>query len=264
MTKSVREFYESAVLLEWKRLLTPLSKLEFQSTLHLIEKYFPKKGHICDIGCGPGRYAIELLKQGYNVTLFDLSEASLEFAKTQISQMGLQATHIIHSDARNMSTLETNAYDAVLLMGPLYHLPEEDDRKYVLAELRRILKPQGIALIAYLNVWGFTKTSLTDYLKAYKDMSFVRSMLEPINIGIWYLSTPTLALEEVRTSGFEVVSYAGVEGFAGGMKSTLEKIAMEQPETYTNIVQFAVETCELQQYRDTTDHLHIICRNGMA
>jgi S-adenosylmethionine-dependent methyltransferase len=185
MTNSVQEFYESDVLLEWERLVTPLSTLEFQSTLHLIQKYFPKQGYICDIGCGPGRYAIELLKQGYNVTLFDLSEASLDFAKSQTNQMGLKATRFIHSDARDMSALETNAFDAVLLMGPLYHLPEAADRKQVLAELMRILKPNGIALIAYLNAWGFTRTSLTDYLKIYQDMTRVRSMLEPINIGIW-------------------------------------------------------------------------------
>jgi S-adenosylmethionine-dependent methyltransferase len=262
MTNSVREFYESDVLLEWQRLATPLSKLEFQSTWHLIQKYFPKTGNIADIGCGPGRYAIELLKQGYAVTLFDLSEASLDFAKAQINQMALHATRFIHADARDMSALETNAFDAVLLMGPLYHIPQTDDRKHVLAELRRILKPQGMTLIAYLNAWGFTRTSLTDYLKIYNDMSLARSMLEPIDVGIWHLSTPTVALEEVASSGFEVVTYAGVEGFAGGMRVILEKIAIEQPEAYNNIVQLAVETCELNQFRDTTDHLHIICRKS--
>ena len=89
-------------------------------------------------------------------------------------------------------------------------------------------------------------------------------MLGSIDIGIWHLSTPTVALEEVSAIGFEVVTYAGVEGFAGGMKVILEKLAVEQPEAYANIVQFAVETCELKQYRDTTDHLHIICRKGTS
>jgi len=217
-------------------------------------------GHICDIGCGPGRYAIEMLKQGYDVTLFDLSEPLLNFAKSQIDQMGLQATRFIHSDARNMSALETEAFDGVLLMGPLYHLSQANDRRHVLSELKRILKPEGVAVVAYLNAWGVVRTGMSDFLDGYKDMSFVYSMLEPIDLGIWHLSTPTSALEEVRSVDFDIVTYAGVEGFAGGMKVILEKVAAEQPEAYANIVQFAVETCELKQYRDATDHLHIICR----
>ncbi len=259
MNNRVRDYYESNLLREWQRLDTPISQLEFRSTLHLIEKYFPKHGHICDIGGGPGRYTIELLKQGYDVTLTDLSELFLDFAKSQMDQRGLHAKQIIPADARDMSALETNAYDAVLLMGPLYHLPDAQDRQRVLSELKRILKPEGTALVAYLNAWGVVRTGITDFLDRYTDLSFVRSMLEAIDLDIWHLSTPPQALAEIETADFTIVTYAGVEGFAGGMRILLEQIAKAQPEAYANIVRFAVETCELKQYRDTTDHLHIIC-----
>ena len=80
MSKFVRTHYDSAPVSEWKRLEVGLSRIEFASTLRLIEKYFPATGAICDIGSGPGRYAIELSKRGYQVTLFDLSEKLLQRA----------------------------------------------------------------------------------------------------------------------------------------------------------------------------------------
>jgi ubiquinone/menaquinone biosynthesis C-methylase UbiE len=259
-TDPVRDFYESDVLREWQRLDTPVSKLEFYSTLHLIDKYFPKSGHIGDIGGGPGRYTVELLKKGYEVTLFDLSEEFLKFAKTQIESLGLQAKQIIQGDARDLSGLESEAFDAVLLMGPMYHIAAKQERQHILSELKRVLKSEGVALVAYLNAWGVARTGITDFPERYQDMGFLRSMLGERDFGIWHFMTPEAVLAEVETAGFEVMTYAGAEGFAGGMKALLEKLAQEQPEAYDNVVRFAVETCELKQYRDSTDHLHIVCR----
>jgi S-adenosylmethionine-dependent methyltransferase len=45
------------------------------------------------------------------------------------------------------------------------------------------------------------------------------------------------------------------------MDELLEKLALDNPAAYENIVKVAAETCELAQYRDSTDHLHIVVRN---
>ena len=60
MTQFVRDFYNTNAAREWGRLDLPLCKIEFASTLWLIDHYFPKHRRICDIGGGPGRYSIEL------------------------------------------------------------------------------------------------------------------------------------------------------------------------------------------------------------
>jgi SAM-dependent methyltransferase len=154
----------------------------------------------------------------------------------------------------------------------MYHVIEPDERAKVLQELKRILKPQGIAIIAYLNSWGLIKTGIEDFPDWFKDVSFLRSMLSEHTFrGQWlsgftecYWSTPEAALREINQAGLEVVSYAGVESFANGMRSMLERLASENPEAYTNIVQAAAETCELKQYRDSTDHLHIVARKKLA
>jgi hypothetical protein len=67
----VREFYKDAQK-EWDRLDIPLCRIEFASTLALIDEYMADAAKtVADIGGGPGRYTIELLKRGCSVTLLD-------------------------------------------------------------------------------------------------------------------------------------------------------------------------------------------------
>jgi S-adenosylmethionine-dependent methyltransferase len=264
MNQEVHDYYDNNVLMEWQRLETPFSRLEFASTLRLIDDYFPPHGHVCDLGGGPGRYAIELLERGYEVTLLDLSEKLLEFAQTMIQGLGLLARQVVHGDARDLSCLDSEGFDAALLLGPLYHIADRAERAQVLRELRRVLKPGGVAVVAYLNAWGVLRTGITDLPDRYHDLAFVRAMLDESDLGIWHLSTPRAALAEVTDAQLEVITYAGAEGFAGGMKALLEKLAAEHPDAYENMVTLAVETCRLEQYRDSTDHLHIVCRRPVA
>jgi S-adenosylmethionine-dependent methyltransferase len=77
MSEVVKKYYDQNAGDEWERLNHPYSRVEFESTMHLIGKYLPESGRVCDIGCGPGRYSIELLKRGYDVTLFELSQKEL-------------------------------------------------------------------------------------------------------------------------------------------------------------------------------------------
>jgi SAM-dependent methyltransferase len=270
MSQTVRDYYNAHAEREQKRLDLPLGRIEFASTLRLMEKYFPKRGHVCDIGGGTGRYAVELLRKGYVVTLFDLSEEEIRLAGDLLNSHQLTAKQLIIGDARDMSMLKSNTFDAALLLGPMYHIVGPDERAKVLQELKRILKPQGMAIIAYLNSWGMLKTGVVEGPELCKDISFLRSMLEehtftgdsPYSFTESYWSTPRAALREVQAAGFEVISYAGAESFVNGMGRLLEQVARAEPEAWNNIVEVAAEMCELEQYRDSTDHLHIVVRNA--
>jgi hypothetical protein len=40
----------------------------------------------------------------------------------------------------------------------MYHITDAAGRLQVLAQLKRILKPGGVAIAAYLNTWGRIRT----------------------------------------------------------------------------------------------------------
>lgn len=268
MTTGVGEYYDRNFRAEWERLDIPLCNIEFASTWRLMKKYFPSTGMVYDIGSGPGRYSIELLKHGYRVTLFDLSIDELGLAKERISALGFKAEAYVVGDARDLSQLTSHACDAALFLGPMYHITDSKDRIRSLIELKRVLKPGGVAVVAYLNSWGLIRTGITDFPRRYENLENLKAMLGE-NVfppGVLsgftecFWSTPPAAKEELTIAGFEIVDYSGAEGFASGMGAELAKLKESNFEAFQNVVEVAAETSTLPQFRDVTDHIHYVVR----
>lgn len=97
---------------------------------------------ILDIGGGPGRYTIELAKRGYEMILFDISSECLRFAEEKIQEEGVEdrVKRIVEGTATDLSAFQDNQFDAVLLMGPLYHLIEKEDQVKTIKETIRVSK----------------------------------------------------------------------------------------------------------------------------
>lgn len=266
MSEEVKKYYDENAEIEFNRLSNPYSSVEFLSTMFLMNKYFPNKGEVCDIGCGTGRYSIELLKKGYNVTLFDISQKELDIAKSQIEQANLKAEGYICEDASNLNVLKSETYDVVLLMGPMYHVLKKDERLNILGQAKRILKKGGIILAAYLNSWGIIKSGITEFSDTFSDIKNVyayfgeQSVKDNPGFTSAYFSTPIKAVNEVKNSGFEVISYAGAESFISGLEKEMIDLHNDKPEVYKNIMKAAAESCEFPQYRDATEHIHLIAK----
>jgi S-adenosylmethionine-dependent methyltransferase len=136
----VQRYYEACVQYEWDRLVR--RRTELAVTLRAFEEYLPPSpARIVDIGGGPGRYSIELAKQGYEVTLVDLSRDSLAFARERAQEAGVTLAGFIHANALDLSALPAGYFDAALLMGSLYHLLTEPDRATAVTETLRLMKP---------------------------------------------------------------------------------------------------------------------------
>lgn len=146
----VEDFYDSHVQYEWERL--ERHPMEFAVTMRALAEHLPTPPcTVLDVGGGPGRYAIALARQGYRVTLFDLSANCLEFAGRKVSESGLALSGIVHGNALDLGVLADRSFDAVLLMGPMYHLLSPEDRSRSLAEAHRVLKPGGVLGAAFIN-----------------------------------------------------------------------------------------------------------------
>ena len=272
MHSPVATYYDANAEQEWSRLDQPLGRLEFLSTLHLIDRYLGPPGRACDIGGGPGRYTLELARRGFTTTLVDVSPRTLGLATEALRRNGLKAERVMLADARELAGIQSRSFEAALLLGPMYHIIDPVGRERALAELLRILQPGGVAIVAYLNAWGLLRTGLVDFPDWYRERttysallagrSFRAGQLTGFTESHW--STPPVALQEVREAGFEVVTYAGAESFASGMAPVLELMHAERRVAYDTMVQSAAAMCELPQYRDTTDHLLIVVRRPAA
>jgi SAM-dependent methyltransferase len=138
----VARYYDAQPEREWARL--ERHRTEFAVTLRALAEHLPPPpAHLLDCGGGPGRYAIELARRGYEVTLFDLSAACLRLAREKAAEAGVTLAGYEHAAAADLSRFPDEAFDAVLLVGPLYHLLAETERQRALAGAWRVLKPGG-------------------------------------------------------------------------------------------------------------------------
>lgn len=145
--------YDLSVEDEDSRLV--LHQLEYDLTWRYLARYLPPSGSILEIGAGTGRYTLELCKRGYSVTAVDLSATLLRRCEQRLEAEGLNGqVQLVVADARDLQAVVDTAFDAVLLMGPLYHLIFEEDRKLAVRQAADRLRHGGPLFSAHLSRSG--------------------------------------------------------------------------------------------------------------
>ncbi len=137
-------------------------QLEYDLTWRYLNQYLPPQGSILEVGAATGRYTLPLARGGYTLTAVDLSAAQIEECRKRIVAEGLERqVRLVVADARDLGKVAEKEFDAVLLMGPLYHLIIEADRKVALKQAFDRLRQDGIIFSAFLSRFGI----LGDLLK---------------------------------------------------------------------------------------------------
>ena len=161
-------------------------QIEFVRTQEIITRYLPAPpAVVLDVGGGSGPYACWLAQAGYEVHLVDPVDVHIEQAKETSNQ---QPEHPIASvslgDARELRFLSMSA-DAVLLLGPLYHLTEKNDRLLALAEAYRVLRNGGVMIAAGISRFASMLDSFlkTDFGTLFTETSSKKT-LKQVTIAI--------------------------------------------------------------------------------
>ncbi|TMK72307.1 MAG: class I SAM-dependent methyltransferase [Actinobacteria bacterium] len=191
MDPEIRAYYETGV--ERDRLMEGYSRIEYERTKELLERHLPPApARVLDVGGGPGAYAKRLADAGYDVRLVDASPLHVRQA---LERAGGRFT-AVEGDARSLDEADAS-HDAVLLLGPLYHLTERDDRLRALLEARRVLRLEGVVAAAAISRFA----SVLDGL--YADESYFTTA---------FFHRPEEFAAEVEEAGFVVEAVFGVEG----------------------------------------------------
>ena len=154
-------------------------QLEYDLTWRYLERYLPAQGSVLEIGAATGRYTLELAKRGYAVTAVDMSAALLERCGKRLAEQGLDK-HVrrVLADARDLGQVTNRDFDAVLLMGPLYHLILEDDRKQALGQAVERLRKGGMLFSAFISRYGILGDLIKNVPEWIDGRDEVRSVLE--------------------------------------------------------------------------------------
>ncbi len=230
---AVKRIYDEKSEFEWQRL--ERHRTEFAVTMKALQQYLPlAPANLLDCGGGPGRYAVELASRGYQVTLFDLSGSNLATATNKAEQAGVSLCAYEQGTATDLSRFPDHSFDGILLMGPLYHLLEEGERRQALKEAYRVLRLGGVLFAAFISRYA-----------AHRDMA-VKNPVEPIfdrsiseeilSSGrlpsrsperiefVGYFAHPSEVSPLIWSSGFEVMTVLGVEGLVSMNEGEVNKL----------------------------------------
>jgi len=171
---------------------------------------------ILDVGGGPGVYAQWLVESGHRVCLVDPVALHVDQAKAR--HPNIEATI---GDARRLDSPDATV-DVVLLLGPLYHLTDRQDRIQALREARRVLRPGGRLFAAAISRFAALIDLLIrlDRLHEPDVLNRVRSavqtgVLSGHREGLFttaYLHRSEELVEELRAAGFADIALYNVEG----------------------------------------------------
>ena len=196
--------------------------LEFERTAEIIRRCLPEApALVADIGGGPGRYALWLAARGYAVEHRDLMPLHVE--QLDAARGGSASIRTAVADARNLD-LADESVDAVLLLGPIYHLRTRTERMAALHEARRVVRPGGPIFVAAISRWaprldGVLRTRM------YEQYPVIRDVIGEVERTGWMPSLfdgsftarthrPGELRRELRDAGLVVTELVSVEGAA--------------------------------------------------
>jgi SAM-dependent methyltransferase len=213
----IRAHYDLGVELE--RLERGSSRIEFLRTKELVSRYLHlPPASVLDVGGGPGAYAEWLVDAGYDVRLVDAVPLHVEQARERAAGRFTA----VEGDARRLDERD-ETYDVVLLLGPLYHLIEREDRLLALREARRVLRRGGMLAVAAVSRFA---SLLDGLLSGHLRDPVGREMVErdlatgvhrsppdrPALFTTAYFHLPDELRSEVNEAGLAVDGVFGLEG----------------------------------------------------
>jgi len=208
---------------EETRLQLGPSLLELERTKEILSRVLPPPpARLVDVGGAAGVYSSWLAGQGYDVHLVDASPRLVDEARKRNGTLERPIASLTVGDARSLAQADASA-DAVLVMGPLYHLTSQNDRDAALREAFRVLAPSGVVAVAAVSRCASTLDGLARKLT--RDPEFVRirnrdlvdgqhrnESNHPEYFTTAYFHRPEDLHGELVGAGFADVRVLGVEG----------------------------------------------------
>jgi len=225
---------------EKNRLRQDLGLIEFARTKELLLEHLPPPPAVVyDIGGGYGEYAWWLASLGYDVQLFDISQTHIAMSAAlgeEYPGVSLRSAEV--ADAVQIDRPGASA-DAVLCMGPLYHIVEERNRLAALAECRRLLRPGGWLFAAAITPYATLLWATTVYGSKnclLEEDAFIAMCVHEIETGAHitpensaygglgrsFFHAPDVLERELAAGGFAEISLHGVVG-AGWLAPDLDE-----------------------------------------
>ncbi len=105
---------------------------------------------VLDLGCGYGRHAVYLARQGYYVVCLDLSEYMIRKAEERVAAFNVSnRVELVHSDMRELKY--RSEFDGIYMFFTTFGYFSDEENSILLERMSNALKPAGVLL---LDLWN--------------------------------------------------------------------------------------------------------------
>ena len=255
----IKEYYESYD--EDGRLLSRHGSVEYITTRKYIDEALSRDRtkKILEVGAGTGRYSVTLAKEGWDVTAVELLEHNISVLRSKLT--GEENIRVLQGNAMDLSALEDDSFDLTLVLGPMYHLYNKENKSRALSEAVRVTRPGGWIMTAYC----MNDPTVVQYVFG---MGFLKEVMgqNMINSDWRCLSEPKDLFELVRTEeiaeldqavGVQRIKLVATDGATNYMR---EQVDAMDDEAFAKWVEYHLSVCERQDLVGASHHTLDILR----
>ncbi len=234
--------------------LQQYSPVELAITTRYLNRWIPGGASVVDIGVGVGHYAELLAERGCWLYLTDITQKLLDTTCNRLKEANMeqQVVSVQQASATQVVGVKNAIADAVLLLGPLYHLCSLAARQKAVREAARILKPEGLVFAAGINRLAYLRElfrDLPEQVLARQD--FHRQFIEDGNVtpqeapplGYGHMTTQFEFCQLFKTD-FEQVAMIGIESFSAPFSTSIHTLEPEKVEVWLDLVEATGKTLE--------------------
>ena len=242
MSTELEKYYNK--FCEEKRLTRRHGYVEYVTSMKYIHEYLPQGKKetikILDVGAGTGRYSVQLAGEGYDVTAVELVKYNLGILKSKKSSV-----KAYQGNALKLSRFPDKEFDMVLVFGPMYHLLTTEEKVQALKEAKRVLKDDGVMLVAYcmneysILTYGFRQNHILECLENGKISKDFRVQPEAEDLYDY------VRLEDMdaynKAAGLKRIKVISADGPSDYMRPVLN--AMDEA-TFEAFIRYHLTICE--------------------
>lgn len=228
------------------------ARVEFLTTVRIIEEYLRPGCRILDIGAGAGEYSLHFARMGYEVSAIELADANIAaFRKKMRAEDKIQ---LRQGNALDLGCYADESFDIVLLFGPLYHLHSSEDRARAIEEAKRVCKKDGKLFFAFITNDFVILTELMWNSRYFTEGDYNKESFR-LHDFPFVFATVDRAREMLKENGVKILREIAADGVSELLQ---DKINAMDEENYRQYLRYHYYISEKKELLGMTNHLLIV------